>query len=280
MELWLTEWQTAHLGLVARIKKTLFAGRSAFQEIAVVDSDPFGRMLVLDGVFQTSLFDEFVYHEMMVHVPLLTHPAPRQVLIIGGGDGGTAREVLRHPGVEQVEMVEIDGLVVDVCKQFLPEISVALIEQPPRLDLKIGDGIGHMSQAENKYDVIIVDCSDPIGPGEGLFTKEFYRDVYKALKPDGLFVQQTESPYYHQELLGRLWQDVHAIFPVSRLYTAFIPLYPGGMHSFTMGSKQYDPLQVKPQALPFGTRYFNAELYRSCFALPNFIRRLLEAAEK
>lgn len=280
MDLWMTEWQTQHLGMSARIKETLFSGRSSFQEIAVVESEPFGRMLVLDGVFQTSLFDEFIYHEMMAHVSLSTHPNPERILIIGGGDGGTAREVLRHPSVEKVEMIEIDGMVVDVCKKFLPEISAALIAGSPRLEVKIGDGIQHMSQAENEYDVIIVDCSDPIGPGEGLFTKAFYQDVYRALKADGLFVQQTESPFYHQELIQHLWLDVEKLFPVARMYLAHIPLYPGGMHSFTMGSKKADPLKTALRPLPFRTRYFNEPIYRSCFALPNFVQELLAAKTK
>ena len=197
MQLWCTENQTETLGLTARVKETLFAGKSEFQDAAVVDSYQFGRMLVLDGVFQTSIFEEYVYHEMIAHVPLFIHPNPKKVLVIGGGDGGTVREVVRHDTVEKVEMVEIDGMVVEACKKYLPEISVALNEPNPKLDLKIGDGIQHMADATNEYDVIIVDCSDPIGPGEGLFTPEFYKNVYKALKEDGLFVQQTESPFYH-----------------------------------------------------------------------------------
>ena len=279
MDLWMTEWQTQHLGMSARIKETLFSGRSAFQEIAVVETEQFGRMLVLDGVFQTSLFDEFIYHEMMAHVSLSTHSNPKRILIIGGGDGGTAREVLRHPSVEKVEMIEIDGMVVDVCKKFLPEISAALIAGSSRLEVKIGDGIQHMRQAENEYDVIIVDCSDPIGPGEGLFTRAFYQDVHQALKPDGLFVQQTESPFYHQALIRRLWKDVDDLFPVARMYLAHVPLYPGGMHSFTMGSKKADPLQAMLRPLPFHTRYFNESIYRSCFALPNFVCELLDLEE-
>lgn len=276
MELWLTEQQTNHVGLTCRIKETLFTGRSSYQDIAVVDSEEFGRMLVLDGVFQTSIFDEYVYHEMIAHVPLLTHPAPRQVLVIGGGDGGTIREVVKHPAVEQAEMVEIDGLVVEVSKKYLPEISEALLREDPKLRLQIGDGIQHMKEAQNKYDVIIVDCSDPIGPGEGLFTPEFYQDVYKALKEDGLFVQQTESPFYHQPLLRRLFSDIRSLFPITRTYLASIPLYPGGLHCFTLGSKRYDPLQGEVPVLPFVTRYYNREIHRSCFALPTFIQALLK----
>lgn len=278
MDLWLTEFQTKNLGLTARIKETLFTGKSEFQEIGVVESWQFGRMLVLDGVFQTSIFDEFIYHEMIAHVPLSTHPNPKNVLVIGGGDGGTIREVVKHRSVETAEMVEIDGMVVDVCKKFLPEISTALINNHPKLKLKIGDGIQHMKEANGKYDVIIVDCSDPIGPGEGLFTHEFYQDVYKALKEDGLFVQQTESPFYHQSLIKRLHKDITELFPITRTYLAHIPLYPGGMHCFTMGSKKYDPLNVdvvKADGLG-DSRYFNEDIFKSCFAVPNFVRSFLK----
>ncbi|EAX47743.1 spermidine synthase [Thermosinus carboxydivorans Nor1] len=277
MELWITEWQTKNLGLTCRVKEALFTGRSEFQEVVVVDTDEFGRMLVLDGVFQTSIFDEFVYHEMIAHVPLFTHPNPKNVLVIGGGDGGTIREVVKHPSVERAEMVEIDGLVVEVCKKYLPEISEALINNHPKVHLKIDDGIKHMKEAENFYDVIIVDCSDPIGPGEGLFTYEFYKDVYKALKADGLFVQQTESPFFHQPLVKRLWKDISSLFPITRMYLAQIPLYPGGTHCFTIGSKQYDPLNVDTAKLPkLNTRYYNRDIQKSCFVLPNFIQELLK----
>jgi spermidine synthase len=276
MELWFTEYQTKNLGLTCRIKETLYTGKSKFQDVAVVDTFDWGRMLVLDGVFQTSIFDEFIYHEMIAHVPLFVHPNPKRVLVIGGGDGGAVREVVKHTSVEKVEMVEIDGMVVEASKKFLPEISVALNEEHPKLHLKIGDGIQHMQEAENKYDVIIVDCSDPIGPGEGLFTPAFYKDVFKALKPDGLFVQQTESPFYHQELIKRLHKDIAALFPITGMYLANIPLYPSGLHCFTIGSKKYDPCKVEVRPYDFTTRYYNADIQKSCFALPNFIKQLIK----
>lgn len=277
MDLWMTEWQTKNLGLSARVKETLYSGRSDFQEIAVVDTEQFGRMLVLDGVFQTSIFDEFIYHEMITHVPMFTHPNPKQVLVIGGGDGGTVREVVKH-WVDNVEMVEIDGMVVDVSKRYLPEIAQALIQNHSKLTLKIDDGIKHMQGARNKYDVIIVDCSDPIGPGQGLFTHAFYEDVYKALKEDGLFVQQTESPFYHQSLISHLFKDISSIFPITRLYLAQIPLYPGGTHSFTMGSKKYDPCSSDTSNLAAigATRYWNRDIQKSCFVLPNNVQQLLK----
>jgi len=277
MELWMTEFQTQNLGLACRIKETLFSGQSDFQEISVVDTVEFGRMLVLDGVFQTSIFDEYIYHEMISHVPLNVHPSPANVLVIGGGDGGCVREVVKNPAVHRVDMVEIDGVVVEVSKKYLPEISSAMITNHPKLNLRIGDGIKHVQETEGQYDVIIVDCSDPIGPGEGLFTTAFYRDVYKALKPDGLFVQQTESPFYHQPLIRRSYEDVNQLFPITRLYLANVPLYPGGLHCFTIGSKKYDPLKTDTaQASILPGRYYNQGIQKSCFILPEFVRQLLK----
>ena len=277
MKLWLTEKQTENLSMSCRIRETLFVGQSEYQKVVVADSFEFGRMLVLDDVFQTSIFDEFVYHEMIAHVPLFTHPAPKKVLVIGGGDGGAVREVVRHEAVESVEMVEIDGMVVEASKEYLPEISHTMRDGHPKLKLMIGDGIAHMNAVENHYDVILVDCSDPIGPGEGLFSREFYQDVYKALKPDGLFVQQTESPFYHQSLIRRIYRDISDLFPIAKMYLANIPLYPGGVHSFTMGSKQVDPVSCAlPAQMPFDTRYYNLALHRSSFSLPNFAADLLK----
>lgn len=276
MTSWITEKQSEHLSLSVEVDEILYEGQSEFQSIEVAHSLEYGNMLVLDGVFQTSEKEEFVYHEMMAHVPLYLHPNPKEVLIIGGGDGGVARECVRHDCVDHVTMVEIDGDVVRLSKQFLPSIASAMIENHPKLTVKIGDGIGFMAEAENFYDVIIVDCSDPIGPGEGLFTEEFYKNTYKALKEDGLFVQQTESPFIHQPLIQKCFSYVTGLFPVSRLYTAYIPIYPSGMHCFTMGSKKYDPLvwkESRPLISPL--RYYNFGIQKAAFALPNFVKDLL-----
>ena len=273
---WITENQSAHLKLSAEIDKVLYSGQSEFQKIEVVHSLEYGTMLSLDGVFQTSEREEFIYHEMMSHVPLFLHPNPKHVLIIGGGDGGVARECVRHDCVETVMMIEIDGKVVELAKEYLPTIANAMIRKDPKLTVTIGDGIGFMAQAENKYDVIIVDCSDPIGPGEGLFTDEFYANTYKALKEDGLFVQQTESPMMHQPLVEKVFGYVSNHFPIARLYTAFIPIYPTGMHCFTMGSKKYDPLTWEAnREQTFTTKYYNAGIQKAAFALPNFVKDYL-----
>lgn len=276
MRKFVTEHQSPYLDLTTEVSDILYRGYSQFQDIIVADSKEFGRMLVLDGVFQTSIKDEFMYHESIVHIPMFLHPNPKKVLIIGGGDGGAAREAVRHPEVESVTMVDIDGKVIELSKQYFPEIAKAMIEGDPKLTVKVGDGIAFMREAENYYDVIIVDCSDPVGPGEGLFSYDFYKDTFKALKDDGLFVQQTESPFMHRKLVKDIFDCVSDIFPITRLYTAFIPLYPSGMHCFTMGSKKYDSLTWQPnRKRTFPTRYYNEGIQQSAFVLPNFVKDLL-----
>ena len=276
MRKFVTEHQSPYLDLTTEVSDILYRGHSQFQDIIVADSKEFGRMLVLDGVFQTSIKDEFMYHESIVHIPMFLHPNPKKVLIIGGGDGGAAREAVRHPEVESVTMVDIDGKVIELSKQYFPEIAKAMIEGDPKLTVKVGDGIAFMREAENYYDVIIVDCSDPVGPGEGLFSYDFYKDTFRALKDDGLFVQQTESPFMHRKLVKDIFDCVSDIFPITRLYTAFIPLYPSGMHCFTMGSKKYDPLTGQPnRKRTFPTRYYNEGIQQSAFVLPNFVKDLL-----
>lgn len=274
MELWYTELQTKNLGLTCKTKATLFTGRSPYQEVAVIDTEEFGRMLVLDGLVQATVRDEYIYHEMIAHVPLFTHPQPQRVLVIGGGDGGTVREVVKHDNVARVELAEIDGMVVDACRRYLPETAAQL--DNPRVQVKIGDGLAHVKQARGVYDVIIVDCSEPIGPGEGLFARPFYQDLYAALKDDGLFVEQTESPFYNSALIRRVYRDISAVFPLTRLYTANIPTYPGGLWTFTVGSKKYDPLAVAADKLPdLNCRYYTPALHHGAFVLPKFVQDLL-----
>lgn len=276
MAQFLTEHQSKYLTLSTEIDKTYFSGQSDFQKIEVVHSKEFGNMLSLDGVFQTSEKTQFVYHDMIAHIPLYLHPNPERVLIIGGGDGGAARECVRHSKVKEVTMVEIDGMVVDVAKKFLPIQAKAMLENNPKLTVIIGDGLKHISEKSDYYDVVIVDCSDPIGPGEGLFRKEFYEDTYKALKKDGIFVQQTESPFMHQPLIRDVFKVVSDTFPISRLYTAYIPLYPSGMHCFTLGSKVYDPLTWKAnRPEEFDTEYYNYGIQKAAFVLPTFVKELL-----
>lgn len=273
---WVTEMQTPALRFSMAVNEILYQGRSDFQEIVVADTKQFGRVLSLDGVFQTSDAEEWVYHEMIAHVPLYLHPHPERVLIIGGGDGGSAREVLRHPEVKSVDMVEIDAEVIRLAKQYFPRIATALIDEPARLHLTVGDGLAKVAATENAYDVIIVDCSDPIGPGEGLFQRKFYQDACRALKAGGLLVQQTDSPFLRGPLVHDIMHIMADEFAYARLYLAAIPIYPSGMHSFMIASKGADPLTATRRPSDIAPlHYYNDDIARAAFVLPNFVKTLL-----
>ncbi|MBM7581324.1 spermidine synthase [Caldicoprobacter guelmensis] len=276
MELWYTEKQTPNVGITCKTKCTLVVEKTKYQELAIIDTEQFGRMLVLDGMVQTTIKDEFVYHEMITHIPLFTHPNPKTVVIIGGGDGGAVRETLKHPSVEKVYLVEIDERVVENSKRYLPEVSCGLSD--PRCEVLFQDGIEFIARHENAFDVVLVDSTEPIGPAAGLFAKDFYASIYRALKEDGLFVAQTESPFFNADLICNTYTSIKQVFPIVRLYLASIPTYPSGLWSFTLGSKRYDPLEVdENQILPIDTKYYSPEIHKSVFKLPRFVKELLES---
>ncbi|MFS0777612.1 polyamine aminopropyltransferase [Neobacillus sp. 3P2-tot-E-2] len=273
MGVWFTEKQTKNFGITAEIYRSLHSEQTEFQKLDMIETKEFGNMLVLDGMVMTAERDEFVYHEMIVHVPLFTHPNPKKVLVVGGGDGGTIREVLKHPSVEKVVQVEIDEKVVEYSKQFLPDISCEYGN--PRTELIIGDGFMHILNSENEYDVILVDSTEPVGPAAALFTKGFYAGIAKALKEDGIFVAQTDNPWFKGDLIKNAIRDTIEIFPVARLYTCNIPTYPSGMWTFTIGSKLYDPLQVETSRnIDFETKYYTPKLHVASFSLPRFVEDL------
>jgi len=283
VHLWFKEEQTAGFGIVAKIKQTYYHEQTPYQTLDMVETETFGPMLVLDGMVMTTLRDEFVYHEMISHVPLFAHPHPRRVLIIGGGDGGVLREVLRHPTVEQAVMVEIDRAVVDVSQKYLPEIASGFSD--PRADVRILDGFRYLSDiAETKkevFDVIIVDSTEPVGPAEKLFERGFYQAIFDALTEEGLFVAQTDNPWFKADLIRRTSRDIAQVFPKAFLYTANIPTYPSGLWTFTMGSKVYDPRHIAPQRFadtPFlkTLRYYHPALQEAAFVLPRFVSALVE----
>lgn len=277
--IWVTELQTPNLALSCRVKRTLHWEKTPYQELSIVDTEAFGRMLLLDDVIQTTVKDEFVYHEMIAHVPLNTHPHPREVLVIGGGDGGAIREIIKHASVTRAVLVEIDARVVATAREYLPEIACGLDDT--RVEIRFEDGIDHVRRFEAQYDVIIVDSTDPVGPAVGLFTREFYQNVFKALKPDGLFVAQTESPFFNAEFIRRVYYDIASVFPITRIYLATIPTYPGGLWTFSLGSKEYDPLAVDPARIPhIPTRYYSPEVHRAAFVLPPFIQEILHSEEE
>jgi len=274
MELWYTEKQTPFLGLSCKVKETLYRTRTDYQEMAIIDTFQYGRMLVLDGMIQAAVADEFVYHEMITHVPLVTHPCPRRVLVIGGGDGGAVREILKHPQVEKVTLVEIDSQVLEAAKRFLPEISASLADH--RVEIEIADGIEYVRSLDKAYDIIIVDSTEPVGPAVGLFGSPFYEGVFKALTEDGILVAQTESPFLNAELIRTVFRRIKVVFPHAYLYLASIPTYPSGLWSFTLGSKCYTPLKPEGKYVPENTRYYTSQLHFSAFSLPRFVQDLLE----
>ncbi|MFB5663230.1 spermidine synthase [Alteribacillus sp. HJP-4] len=271
MELWFTEKQTERFGITARIKRTLHTEKTEFQQLDVLETEEFGNMLVLDGMVMTTEVDEFVYHEMVAHVPLFTHPEPMDVLVVGGGDGGVIREIIKHPSVRKATLVEIDGKVIEYSKKYLPAIAGALDD--PRVDVKVADGFMHIAESREAYDVILVDSTEPVGPAVKLFEKGFYEGISKALREDGIFVAQTDNPWFQKELVHQVYRDVKEIFPLTRLYTANIPTYPSGLWTFTIGSKKYDPLQADADRfLEINTKYYTPELHKASFALPRFLR--------
>ncbi|KZE38466.1 spermidine synthase [Bhargavaea cecembensis] len=273
--LWYTEKQTDNFGITMKIKQTLHVEQTDFQLLEMAETEEWGNMLFLDGMVMTSERDEFVYHEMVAHVPLFTHPDPKKVLVVGGGDGGVIREVLKHPQVEQAVLVDIDGKVIEYSKKYLPSIADKLGD--PRVDVRVGDGFMHIAESENEYDVIMVDSTEPVGPAVNLFTKGFYAGISKALKEDGLFVAQSDNPWFKADLIRQVQKDVREIFPVTRMYTANIPTYPSGLWCFTLGSKKHDPLEVKEERFhDIDTKYYTEELHRAAFVLPKFVRDLAE----
>jgi spermidine synthase len=279
LELWYTEKHTPNVGITLKIKRGLLHKDTPFQRLDVLESFDFGRVMLLDGLVMLTERDEFVYHEMISHVPLVAHPCPKRVLIIGGGDGGTVREILRHPEVERIDLVEIDREVIDASIEYFPEVSCGLND--PKAHIFVEDGIQYIARQHNVYDAVIIDSTDPIGPAEGLFVVDFYKDVHKALKPDGIMVTQSESPFQHLKIWGRIQRDISSVFPRVFSYCASIPTYPSGFWSFTIGAKTLHPVEdmreESAQRVSRHTRYYNPSLHRGAFALPNFLLTELES---
>ena len=274
MELWYTEKQTESYGITARIKETHVSEQTDYQKLDMIETEEFGTMLVLDGMVMTTDKDEFVYHEMAAHPALFTHPNPENVLVVGGGDGGVIREVLKHPQVKKAVLVEIDGKVIEYSKQYLPNIADGL--DNPRVEVIVNDGFMHIHDHKNTYDVIIVDSTEPVGPAVSLFTRGFYQGIYESLKDEGIFVAQTDNPWFKAELITSVNRDVKEVFPIVRVYCANVPTYPSGLWTFTMGSKKHDPLAVDESTIPeLDTKYYSPRLHKAAFALPKFVEKLV-----
>lgn len=282
MDLWFSEPHTPDVKMSIRIDRQLHSEQSEFQRIDIFESREFGRFLTLDGLMMLTEKDEFIYHEMITHVAMASNPEIRNVLVIGAGDGGTVRELARYDTIEHIDMVEIDERVVEVSREFLQQTACSLDD--PRVNIVYDDGLRFVRRKENCYDLIIVDSTDPFGPGEGLFTSEFYGNCFNALTEKGILVNQHESPYYADDAkaMQRAHKRIREFFDVCRVYQAHIPTYPSGHWLFGFASKSVDPLTAdigKWNSLGLKTRYYNTELHRGCFAIPNYVKELLENAD-
>ena len=280
MELWFTENHTDNVKFSMRVDRHIVSVKSDFQKIDVFDTTEFGRVLVIDDYIMLTEKDEFIYHEMITHVPMAVNPNIKKVLVIGAGDGGTVRELTRYNSLKRIDMVEIDRKVVEICKEFIPQTASKLDDK--RVNLYFEDGLKFVKTKKNEYDLIIVDSTDPIGPGEELFSLEFYENCFNALVDDGILVNQHESPYYPEdaETMQRTHKKIESVFPIATVYQAHIPTYGSGHWLFGFASKKFNPVtdlnEVLWNSLRLETNYYNTDLHKGSFYIPNYVKRLLE----
>ncbi len=267
------------LGL--RVSALLHEEQSEYQKIAVCESEFFGRILFLDDLIMLTERDEFVYHEMITHVPLCGIKAPKRVLVIGGGDCGCLREILKHPSVERAILCEIDERVTEVCKEHFPWVEKVTAD--PRVELAFADGVAHVEEHPAEYDLVIVDSTDPIGPAVNLFRHEFYTRVAKCLRPGGVMVAQTETPFYAPEVVGRIRAELSTAFRFVDFFLGFIPTYPSGCWSWAYASNDgpYDAYfdELRAREVARSCRYYNPEIHRAAFSLPNFARTAINGED-
>lgn len=274
-EVWFTEESTDNLRLSLRLEREVFRKDTAYQSILVADTAEYGRMMALDGAIQVTEKDEFFYHEMMVHVALCSHPAPRKVLVVGGGDGGSLREVLRHKCVESAVLVDIDGEVIEAARKYLPFLSSAMDD--PRAHIRTMDAMVYMKDHKGRFDVVIVDATDPVEMAKGLYQSPFYMDVRDALGEGGFMVTHIESPVTDAAITVPAYGAMKNVFPEVYPYLGFMPTYPSGMWLYALGSKGGDPSSPVREA-PGGLRYYSSAVHKACFVLPPFLGRMLDDA--
>lgn len=273
-DLWLHEKNTEGYGVKWRITDILHSEKTPYQELVVVDTLEWGKAMLLDGAIQITEKDEFIYHEMISHIAMNSHPNPEKALIIGGGDGGVLRELCRHARLKNIDMVEIDGRVVENSKRFFPEVASSFTD--PRLHLFLEDGLAFVKNTREKYDVVVVDSCDPVGPAVELFSEAFYRDLYQVLNEDGIAVVQSESPVFYQQTFISTHRHLASVFPIVRVYLAPVPTYVSGPWSFTVGSKKHDPSELAENSESFiDLKYYDEKIHSGAFALPRFIRQMI-----
>ena len=283
MELWFSEFHTPDVKHSLRVNRHLYSHRSDYQQIDIYDTPEFGKVLTLDGNVMLTERDEFIYDEMITHVPMAVHPDVKDVLVIGAGDGGVVRELARYECIKSIDLVEMDEHVLNACRQYLPENACRLDDD--RVHIYFDNALRFIRRRQAQYDLIIVDSTDPFGPLEGYFTREFYGICYNALKEDGIMVNQQGSPFYRQdaEAMQRSHKRIVSTFPISRVYQAHIPTYAAGYWLFGFASKKYHPIDDfdsgKWLNLHLKTQYYTVRLHTGAFFLPAFLERMLEEVE-
>lgn len=283
MDFWFSESHTSDVKLSLRVNKQLYSKKSDYQNIDVLETPEFGRVLVLDGNIMLTERDEFIYDEMITHVPMAVHPNIKKVLVIGVGDGGVVRELTRYEQIVRIDLVEMDEMVAEACRQYLPENACRLDDE--RVHIYYENALKFIRRCENKYDLIIVDSNDPFGPSEGLFTREFYGNCYKALESDGIMVNQQGSPFYAEDALAmqRSHKRIASTFPICRVYQAHIPTYAAGYWLFGFASKKYHPVDdldaERWNSQHLRTRYYTTRLHIGAFYLPAFLEEMLVEVE-
>ena len=276
-DLWFRETVRDQVGQVVRVKEVLLSEKTPFQQIDILETDQFGRILVLDGTINVGEKDEFIYHEMLVHVPMFVHPRAETLLVVGGGDGGVVREALKHP-ITRIDLVEIDRRVIEISRQYFPDVSCGLDDK--RVRIIIEDATRLIEGIEDEYDVVIVDSTDPIGVGSSLYQETFYHNIRRALRQNGIVTTQSESPFFDRDIIKDLYPKLRSVFPLVRTYLAPVPFYPGTYWSFAFCSKGIDPLKdfkssgISMQQIE--TRYYDEEVHRGAFIIPKCIRNWLD----
>lgn len=283
MEMWFHDEHTDNVKLAIRVDYQVFSAQSEIQRIDVLESKEFGKILVVDGDLMLTEKDEFIYHEMISHVPMAVHPQVEKILVIGGGDGGVVRELAKYDTVEQIDVVEADPLLVEVCRKYFPQMACSLND--PRVHIYNEDGLRFIRSKSDAYDLIIIDSPNPFGAGEGLFTKEFYGNCFNALHEDGIMINQHESPFYKEEAFQcqRMHKRIIESFPISRIYQAHIPSYPSGHWLFGFASKRYHPIHdmdgIQWKLRGIQTKYYLPRLHEGVFALPAYVEELVQDVE-
>lgn len=284
MEYWFTEHHTEDVKFSVRVDKHLYSNENDLGRVDIFESNEFGRILAVDGYIIFTERDEFIYDEMLAHVPMAVHKNAKRILVFGSGDGGVVNELLKYDTIESIDLVEINDGVVEACREFFPDLAESLDD--PRVTIYTENALRFIRHIEQEYDLIIVDSAGFYGPGESLLTREFYGGCYRALKDDGIMVNQHQSPFYDEDRkeTQKAHKRIVESFPISRVYQAHIPSYPSGYWLFGFASKKYHPITDLDAAawnkLHIDTSYYTTNLHIGCFALPAYVERALKDVER